>query len=413
MCYTSGMKKFPDGFLWGAATAAHQVEGGNIGSDWWEWEQTRGRERSGDACRHYELYERDFDLARSLHHNAHRLSVEWARVEPQEGRFSDDALKHYAEVVLALKDRGIEPVVTLHHFTNPLWFARDGGWEDRRAPGRFLRYCDAVVRILGKHVRYWITINEPTIYVSHSFLFGVWPPQARSLWRMWRVSRNMVRAHVAVFRMIHQVCRDFGLREPAVSIAQHMTALVPCGSGLRCRFASWLRHKIFNESFVDALVRRRALDFIGLNYYSRQLVEPSNWGIRSLLSDVCRENHRPVPKNSVGWDIYPEGLYELLLKLKKYDLPVMIAENGICAEEDASRWIFIRDHLRSVSRAIGAGVPVTGYLYWSLLDNFEWEKGFGPRFGLVEMNYRTFERKVRPSALKYAEVCRTGVLSAE
>jgi beta-glucosidase len=187
-----------------------------------------------------------------------------------------------------------------------------------------------------------------------------------------------------------------------------MQAFVPCTSSVKNRFAAFLRHKWFNLGLIDQFVRHKALDFIGINYYSRQRVELKRWGLRNLIADVCESDHHPVKKNSLGWDIYPEGLCDLLLKLKKYKMPVMITENGICTPDDTLRWDFIAGHLRSIHKAVEQGVPVTGYLYWSLLDNFEWDKGFGPRFVLIEMDYHTQQRTVRESAMKFAKVCKTG-----
>lgn len=404
------MMQFPKDFLWGAATSSYQVEGGNDRADWWRWERSAGKANSGAACRHYDLFEADFDLAKDLGHNAHRLSVEWSRVEPEEGKFSDEALRHYTEVVLALKARAIEPVVTLHHFTNPVWFADLGGWKEKRAADYFLRFSEQVVRALAPHVRYWITINEPTIFISHAYFFGVWPPQERSLLAMRRVGRQMLKAHIKVYRRIHEIYKELSLFRPQISIAQHMMALVPCAPTPVNRFAAWLRHRIFNEEYIDILRRHHALDFIGLNYYSRQLVDVRGWGVRNLFADVCQNGHHPVKKNSLGWDIYPEGLRDLLLRLKKYRLPVMVTENGICTSDDAERWEYIRGHLQSVHEAIERGASVTGYLYWSLLDNFEWDKGFSPRFGLIDVDYKTQRRTVRESAVKFAQACRTGVL---
>ena len=404
------MIRFPKNFLWGAATAAYQVEGGNDRADWWRWEKKAGKENSGAACRHYDLYELDFELAKGLGHNAHRLSVEWSRIEPEEGKFSEAALKHYIDVILALRARNIEPIVTLHHFTNPVWLADLGGWADKRVVSYFLRFSNRVVRVLAPHVCYWITINEPTIYTSHAYLFGVWPPQERSLLRMRRAGSHMLKAHIKTYHLIRKIYKDLSLSKPLISIAQHMMALVPCTPTLKNRFAAWLRHKVFNEEYLDMLCRHKSLDFIGVNYYSRQLVDIEKWGIRHLFADVCKNNHHPVPKNALGWDIYPEGLHDLLLKLKKYRLPVMVTENGICTSEDGMRWEYISSHLRSIHGAMEQGVPVTGYLYWSLLDNFEWDKGFGPRFGLVDMNYATQQRTVRESAVKFSRVCQTGIL---
>ena len=405
------MIRFPKDFLWGAATAAYQLEGGNCHADWWRWEKKAGKENSGDACRHYDLYELDFELARGLGHNAHRLSVEWSRVEPEEGKFSEVALKHYVDVILALRARNIEPVVTLHHFTNPAWLADLGGWENKKSVVFFQRYSEHVVRALAKHVRYWITVNEPTIYFSHAYLFGVWPPQERSLWKAITVKNRLAAAHIKTYRLIHKIYKESSLSSPAVSISQHMMALVPCTPDLKNRFAAWLRHKVFNEGYLDTFIRHKALDFIGVNYYSRQLVELKRWGLKNLFADVCGKGHHPVKKNSLGWDIYPEGLGDLLLKLKKYNLPVMITENGICTSEDTLRWEYISGHLTHIHRAIEQGVPVMGYLYWSLLDNFEWDKGFGPRFGLIDVDYKTQQRTVRKSAVKFSEVCKTGILA--
>jgi beta-glucosidase len=404
------MTKFPPDFLWGAATSAYQVEGGNVHSDWWPWEKAAGKEQSGQACRHYELYEQDFDLAKALGHNAHRLSVEWARIEPEEGRFSEEEIRHYVDVLQDLRRRGIEPVVTLHHFTNPIWFSRERGWESKRSAEKFLRYADVVVRALSPYVHYWITINEPTIYFSHSYLFGVWPPQAKSLLRAKAVHDNMVTAHVEAYRLIHQIYKTSGLLRPAVSISQHISAVVPCRPDVRNNFAVRLRDHWYSFEFLDRITREKAMDFVGLNYYSRTLVDVTSWWIGNLLAETCSKGHHSVKKNSLGWDIYPEGLCQVLVKLKRYALPVMITENGICTSDDDLRWEFLSAHLRSIRLAMDEGVNVTGYLYWSLLDNFEWDKGFAPRFGLIEMDYTTFERRVRPSARKFAQVCQTGVL---
>jgi beta-glucosidase len=404
------MMTFPRHFLWGSALSAYQAEGDNRDADWWSWEIETGRERSKEACRHYALYEKDFDLAAGLHHNAHRLSIEWSRIEPRKGEFSEEALAHYVRVVLSLRERRIEPIVTLHHFTNPRWFFDEGGWENKESADRFLKYCRFVVRALARHVRYWVTINEPTIYLSHAYLFGAWPPQVRSLARAKKVEDNLVRAHIQAYRLIHDVCKETGLPQPLVGLAQYMQCFVSCNRGLVNRLAAGLRDRWYNFGFIHKLARRRALDFIGLNYYSRQLVDLETWDWRRWAMGSCEKNHHPVAKNSLGWDIYPQGIRELLLKLRRFHRPVLITENGICTQDDRQRWDYIYEHLKNIHAAWQQGVDVVGYLYWSLLDNFEWDKGFSPRFGLVDVNYDTFERTVRESAKKFAVVCKTGVL---
>ena len=404
------MIKFPQDFLWGATTSAYQVEGGNLNSDWWQWEKEAGKENSGSACRHYEFYEQDFDLAKSLNHNSHRLSLEWGRIEPQEGKFSQDELQHYIGVILSLRGRNIEPMVTLHHFTNPVWFAKSGGWENKRSVEWFLRYCDFVVRALAKHVHYWITINEPTIYISHSYIFGAWPPQEKSYLKAKIVHDNLLSAHIKAYRLIHKIYQEIRIPNPAVSVAQHMQDYVPCTRSLKNCFAAYLRNKWYNFGILDKIARHKAMDFIGFNYYSRQLVDLQKWGIANLTTDTCKNNHHPVKKNSLGWDIYPEGLYEVLLKLKKYRLPVIITENGICTPDDNERWEYIRAHLKNIYLAMEKGVNVAGYFYWSLLDNFEWDKGFSPRFGLIDIDYSNYKRTIRESAWRFAGVCKTGIL---
>ena len=406
------MIEFPKDFYWGAATSSYQVEGNNPNADWWAWEPKVGKEPSGQACRHYDLYEQDFDLVKGLNHNAHRLSIEWSRIEPQEGEFSEEAMTHYINVIKALRRRGIEPMVTLHHFTNPQWFADSGGWADGRCVKRFLRYCDYVVQGLARGVQFWFTINEPSVYFSHSFLWGMWPPQSKSFLKTKAVYHNFNEAHIEAYRLIHKIYKELNLTKPAVSIAQHMQAIVGCDQGLKTRLAVAMRKQIYNLMILDHLAGHKTLDFIGVNYYSRHLVHVHSWWIGNLLMETCKDNHHPLKRNSLGWDIYPEGLAQVLLELKKYQLPVIISENGICTNDDQERWQYIQSHLKCVHQAMMQGVNVTGYLYWSLMDNFEWAHGFVPRFGLIDIDYKTQQRTLRPSAQKFAEVCKTGILGA-
>lgn len=404
------MPIFPRDFFWGASTSSYQVEGDNASSDWWHWEKRCGKEPSGQACRHYELYRADFDSVRSLGHNAHRISIEWSRLEPTEGQFSYQEIQHYIQVIDALRQRGIEPVVTLHHFTNPLWFANKGGWVQPDAHTYFARYCQRVIDAIGSNVRYWVTINEPMVYIYQSYLIGNWPPQERSFFKAKRVFDNLVRAHIEVFTLIKRAYFKRQLPEPMISIAQNIRAFVPCTMSFKNRFAAGLRDWAFNHSFINAVGRAKTLDYIGVNYYTRDLVDVKHVNFGGFWYDVCQENHHPLEKNSLGWDVYPQGLYDLLMRFKRYNLPVFILENGICTDDDEQRWSYIREHLLALYRAMQGGCRVIGYLYWSLLDNFEWDKGFGPRFGLIDVDYSTGARKVRPSAERLAEVCRTGEL---
>jgi len=405
------MVVFPKDFFWGAATSAHQVEGNNLNSDWWDWEKSREvKEPSGEACRHYQLYKEDFDLARQLNHNCHRLSIEWSRIQPEENKFSSLELNHYKEVILALRARGLEPMITLHHFTNPLWFARLGGWKNRKAADYFLRYVEKVVEPLAEMVTYWITINEPMVYTYQSFITGVWPPQDKSLFKAKKAIDNLAAAHIKAYGLIHSIYKKSRLPSPSVSIAHNMIAFVSCKASMRNKLAVYLRKKLFNFRLIEKLAGAKSLDFIGLNYYTRHLIDTQSWSLRSLLFDNCPNNHDILSKNSLGWEIYPQGLYDLLLALKKYGLCVFILENGICDLGDNQKWEFIKAHLEKIHAAIEKGVRVRSYIYWSLLDNFEWADGFTPRFGLIGVDYHTYKRTVRESAKKFSEVCKTGKL---
>ncbi|MFH1354718.1 MAG: glycoside hydrolase family 1 protein [Candidatus Omnitrophota bacterium] len=405
------MIQFPKDFLWGAATSALLVVGNNKNNDWWEWEQKAGlKDLSGNACRHYEFYKNDFDLARQLNHNAHRLSIEWSRIEPEEGSFSAQEVSHYIDVIYALKERNIEPVVTLHHFTNPLWFTKLGGWQNEKAPEYFLRFVNKIVGALSDKVRFWVTINEPMVYGYYSYVLGEWPPQHKDLFKSKEVVNNLLLAHIKSYRAIHSIYEKVHLPAPYVSIAKNMQPFMPCIPDLKSKIGTYLRNKFFNFEFLNKLIRYRALDFIGINYYTRGLIEVKRWAIRNLFLDVCTKNHSSLRKNSLGWDIYPQGLYLILMNLKKYNLPVFILENGICTADDNLRWEFIYEHLKNLNLAMQKGVRALGYTYWSLLDNFEWAQGFAHRFGLIEVNYNNYQRTIRESARKYSLVCKEGAL---
>ncbi|MFA6357843.1 MAG: glycoside hydrolase family 1 protein [Candidatus Omnitrophota bacterium] len=403
------MKKFPHNFFWGAATSAHQVEGNNIYNDWWNAEQNGSLKAvSGQACCHYELYQEDFEIAKELNHNCHRFSIEWSRIEPQEGKFDQSEIEHYRKVLVELKDKGLEPVVTLHHFTSPLWFSQKGGWTKFKLQKYFLRFVERIVEEFAPQVKFWITINEPLIYSSHSYLLGVWPPKQCSLFKTAKVTLNMAKAHIQAYQIIHKIYQDKLLEKPMVSIAANLQAFEICQPTLKNKLALYLRHKFYNLYFIEMLLRKKTLDYIGINYYGRNLADVRSWGIKHLLLDTCMQNHHPLRKNSLGWDIYPQGLYKLAIALKRYKLPIFITENGICTEDDNLRWDYIREHLEELHKAMQEGSGILGYIYWSLIDNFEWDKGFGPRFGLVYVDYQNQKRTIKPSAKRFAAIAKSG-----
>ncbi len=412
--------EFPKGFLWGAATAAHQVEGGNRNNDWWEWEHRGGKIADGTtseiACDQYNRYEEDFDLARELGHNAHRLSLEWSRIEPQQGVFSSEALAHYRRVLEALRERDIEPLVTLHHFTNPLWLSRTGGWENPEVVEYFTRYAKVVASELGELVRFWNTINEPSVYAYEGYVEGIWPPGSKSLRSAAIVMTNMLRAHALAYHIIHETSPGRG---SSVGIAKHIRLLDPLRPRHVCdRALARLGDFILNQWFLDAVDTGRLAwplgmgqkvqllaathDFIGLNYYTREMIRFNLLKPHMLFMENM--NRPGCATNDLGWELYPEGLHRVLMWLKRYGKPIYITENGIAAADDSLRRAYLRDHLTQIHRAVSEGADVRGYFHWSLLDNFEWAEGLTPRFGLVAVDYETQKRSPRPSARVYAQI---------
>ncbi|OGW78050.1 MAG: hypothetical protein A2Z83_09745 [Omnitrophica bacterium GWA2_52_8] len=412
-------------FLWGSATSSHQVEGNNVHNDWWSWEQKGAViEKSGIACDHYRRFNEDFALIRSLGHTAHRFSLEWSRFEPKENQWDERAFDHYGEVFQSLKKNGIEPVVTLHHFTNPVWFHERGGWLKAENNAYFLRYVRRVVETYGKYVKFWITINEPIVYLYYSYLAGEWPPGIKSYRAAWKVFYHLLLAHVQAYRLIHDLYEQKSAKPVYVSLAKHWTEMRPDNpNSIADRVTVFSRDWLFNRLYFDALTSgflfypglfceylplRQSLDFLGINYYTLQRIRSSSktgeW--MGAMVEHAPGADSPVERNQMGWVIHPEGLSSLLKRLRPYHLPVLICENGICAENDEQRVRYIQSHLQAVTSAIADGVSVAGYLYWSLMDNFEWAHGFGPRFGIVEVDYKTLQRKIRPSAYVLTELCR-------
>jgi beta-glucosidase len=413
--------EFPPGFLWGASTSAQQVEGGITNSDWAAWEEAgKVGVKSGDACDHYHRFREDFDLAQNLAHNAHRFSLDWSRIEPEEGHFSEEAIAHYREVIQALRDRNIEPIVTLHHYTFPRWVAKKGGWERRSIERFFIRYVERVVDEYGDLVRWWITLNEPVVQVFKGWLIGQWPPGRKGDYpRAFQVLRRMLRTHVLAYKAIHEKRKD-----AMVSIAKHCLAMTPNHprnpfDWLSTRTRGWLFNQLFLDAlqtgrlalpgqFFEMLPFGRTLDFIGINYYTRDFVRNTGLRLPGLLGapGTLYMERRIGKRNDLGWEVYPEGLAHFLHAFRRYRLPLLITENGIPAVDEDDRWGFIYLHLWQVMRAMAAGTKVVGYLYWSLLDNYEWTDGFEAKFGLIGVNFKTQDRIVRPSARWLAEVIR-------
>ncbi len=419
--------KFPKGFLWGAATSAHQVEGENE-NDWSKWEKENAERLakeaeakwqarktgqpsskfpgmfdqknyiSGRACDHYNRYEKDFDIAKSLNLNAFRISIEWSRIEPEEGKFNEKEIEHYRKVIEAIRARSMEPFVTLWHFTSPLWIDKKGGWKNKETIDYFIRYAEKVSSEFKEKIKFWITFNEPTTYAGHSYLFGAWPPQEKSLLACNQVIKNINTAHRKVHRLIH----DKSSAESHVGIVYNLKHHSPYNpNSILDKLLAKIDEYFRDTKYLNQVIKHT--DFIGLNYYFHDRLQFSSGGRFFGIANVKNPEDRV---SDMGSNIDPEGIYCVLLRLKKYNLPIYITENGLADAKDEKRAKFIRDHLFWIHKAIQEGVDVCGYLYWSLLDNFEWDKGFWPRFGLVEMDYKTMERKIRPSAYEYAKICK-------
>lgn len=402
-------------FFWGAATSAHQVEGENK-NDWSEWEKKNAAQLaekakqnppkggwpvyisvgiasplnpenyiSGAACDHYNRYEEDFEMAKSLGHNAHRFSIEWSRIEPEQGKFDEQEIEHYRNVVKALRARGIEPFVTLWHWPLPLWAARMGGWKKRRMAKYFARYAEHIIRALRNEVTYWITLNEPEIYAKNSYLTGKCPPQKHSILAYFKTLRNLARGHRYAYRIIKKTNQN-----AMVGIAKNNIYFDASPKNIIDRTLKSIADRWWNRHFLDKI--KDTQDFIGLNFYFRNRI---HYGFG-------KEENRTV--SDTGWELYPEGIYHVLKDLARYRLPIIVTENGIADARDAHRAQFIKETIGHLLRAKKEGVDVRGYLHWALLDNFEWAKGFWPRFGLIEMNYRTMERRIRKSAHEYARL---------
>jgi len=406
--------EFPANFLFGAATASHQVEGNNRDSDWWEYEQAGLMPfESGLGCDHYHLYNEDFDLAQSWGHNCHRLSVEWSRIEPREGEWNEMAVAHYIDVFDALRQRNIEPIVTLNHFTLPAWFLRRGGWAAKDAPAIFARFAGRFVKQAGKSVSYWVTINEPTVYVQQAYINGEWPPlKSRSWIAAIKVLRNLARAHSMAYSEIKSADMN-----AIIGYAHSAMDVQPCNPRrLADRSTSAARNFLLNSLFLRLIGMRpnrleskqENLDFIGINYYSRCCVSAGAFGPSWLIGRACKLDHHENcgTRSSIGWEMYPMGLATVLDQFSAYGIPMLVTENGIATNDDHLRCQFLTEHLQVISDSLVEGKNILGYVHWSLIDNFEWHHGFAARFGLAEVDFETLERHARPSAELYSRVCR-------
>lgn len=396
--------QFPKDFLWGVAISSYQTEGNNYYSDWYAWEKLgkiKDGSLSGQACDFYHLYQSDINLAKNLNLNAFRLSIEWSRIEPEEGKFDQKAIKHYQKVLTFLKEKKFKVFLTLWHFTLPYWLAKKGGWENKNSVLYFTRLVEKIVPEFVNFVDFWLTINEPLIYIGCAYFLGLWPPEKKNLFASLKVFFNLIKAHKKSYQIIHQIDS-----KAKVGLANNLVYFKPVRNNFFDEKLAKIFHYFYNYSFYN--LTKGAHDFIGLNYYTCHRVK--FFKIFDLIKRMTSEN----PETRVlRKEVHPEGLYFLLKDLKRFNLPIYITENGLADEGDLRRRRFILRHLKYLWQAIQEGVDVRGYLYWSLIDNFEWKEGFKPRFGLIKIDYENLARIPKRSAFLYQEICQNNALTQE
>ena len=416
--------EFPESFLWGTSTSAYQTEGGivhnwmiagklnvvDIFNDWSIWEISKTRKeylaKKGKnfydyvcalACDSYNRYQEDLDLAKGLNNNAVRFSLEWSRIELQKETIDIKAINHYRDLMREAKKRGLKTVVTLWHWTNPLWFAAEGGWAGKQAVDYYLRYVDLVIKEFGSYIDYWVTLNEPMVHAANGYLKGKFPPNKKNVFQAARAFNNLAYAHCRAYEKIHE-----HFPQAQVSITKLASCFEPAHAWCPIE---WSLAKIYNY-FANSLFLNKIknhADYIGLDYYFHNQIV---W-----YPPFKRNRNKKI--TDMGWEIYPEGIYQVLKYLSKYKKPILILENGLADEEDKYRADFIKEHLYYIHKAIKEGVDVRGYFYWSLLDNFEWAEGYGPKFGLYAVDRQTFKRTPRPSAQVYADICKNNKVEVD
>ena len=418
---------FPRGFQWGTATSAHQVEGNNNKNNWWVWEQEPGRilngDRSGLACDWWGgRWKEDFDRAADTGQKVHRLSIEWSRVQPEPNRWNEDAIEHYRQMVRGLRERGIRPLVTLHHFTDPLWLSWEGGWTTDHSDD-FRAYAEKMTTALREFVDWWCTFNEPNVYATMGYVLGLFPPGQKGLRAGFQVMTNLLRAHAAAYEGIHNV-----QAEAQVGLAHHYRGLEPRRSWSPLdRLQAGKMSQIFNDFIPQALhsgvlrypVGRRRLsglkgtqDYFGLNYYTTEQVGFSLWAPGDFFS---KRRFSPEVERSPGAFIanVPDGFTQAIRWALAFGLPMVISENGVEDADDQFRPKYLARHIHKLWHAVNFNWPIQAYFHWSLVDNFEWERGWTQRFGLWALDTQAQGRTRRRSADFYESICQANALSSE
>lgn len=379
----SGFKKFPKGFLFGSATSAHQIEGGNFNSDWYAWEKagnTADKLTSHPAANSWHKWREDINLLKLTHQNAYRFSIEWAKIEPAEGQFDETAIDHYRQILQELRKNNITAMITLHHFTLPLWLDKKGGFINSKSVFYFTRYAQKMAEEFKDLVDLWATFNEPKVLILKGYIQGEWPPNKRNIFRAIAVWYNLKKAHIDAYRVMKKIVTS------PIGIVENISAYEKANdnflTNLMIRIARYFDTTIFVKPII------KSADFLGINFYMKFVID----GFRHYMP-------QNAPQNDFGWAINQEGLYQVIKENSRWGKPIYITENGLADEHDKYRGKFIEDALDNILKSISDGADVRGYFYWSLLDNFEWASGYTMKFGLADIN-----RKLRPSAFRYADL---------
>ena len=390
--------KLKKDMLIGIASAATQIEGGTLDHSWMDWAK-RGHIRDGTsparANDHFRRFEEDTLLIGELGMQICRLGIEWARIEPDEGKFSEEALTHYIREIELIKAQGIKVLVTLHHFTNPMWFERRGAFEKKGNITFFIRFVEKVVRMFGPLVNEYITINEPNVYAVNGYFFGTWPPGKKTLTGTLTVMSHMAKAHQKAYQRIHEIRTEMGFTDTMVSFANHLRVFVPENPRkLRDRFMARMMEYLFQRRWSKLMIgnnRHRYCDFHAINYYTRSTVS-------GLKDGVMKDSYI----NDLGWEIYPQGIAICAQKMYNIKaLPIYITENGTCDNNDSFRSLYLYEHLKVLCES---DLPVERYYHWCFCDNFEWVEGESARFGIVHIDYETQKRTVKKSGEFLREV---------
>lgn len=399
--------KFPENFHWGVATAAHQVEGG-LRNNWTAFEESKDMELSGDACDHWRLWEQDFQMLSDLGLNTYRFSIEWSRLEPEEGAWEEGPLKEYSKMVDDLLSRGIRPMVTLHHFSHPHWWEDKGGFSNAENIPDFVRYCDRVHAALSDRVKVWCTINEPVVFSSMGYALGQFPPGKRSITQTVLVMKNMMVAHSKVYNLLKSKDKD-----SSIGFAKNVTLFDPTNRWSPLDWAaSRLLDWIWNGAWQRAIQKGRmfgsniegaksSLDFIGLNYYTHFV---TGLFVPTATSELDFQKRDNEVETDFGYPMYAEGFRRAIEYASAFGVPIEVTENGVADASDSLRPEHLKRHLWILSEAIKDGYDVRSFHYWSLMDNFEWAEGYSMRFGLYEVNYENQSRSLRQSGEIYRDL---------